>query len=259
MNGRFTCWCNRVTNDVKSLIGFAISVACFPFFLCKLPFRLIARAGRNDKQFKLTRVKGNSTWAEKLGRSLLPFYLSLRFRLSKVSRTRILVFGASLLALLLTPAFLFYSCHKSEAEHLAVIASADSAFKSGNLEDAVELYEQSASKGLTGQQKLNWAVALLRSVEPEKQEFARQKFDELAPDDSVGFAPAHKLKALELAHLIRSKALMQTKFRPVAIPSWLPRFPPRCISRGRKNTRWFGWMCLRWEKHTVSLCRQECG
>jgi tetratricopeptide (TPR) repeat protein len=54
---------------------------------------------------------------------------------------------------------------------------------------------------LSQPQKLQWMVVLAETGELDK---AEQMLDELAPDDAIGFAPAHKIKALHLASQLKS-------------------------------------------------------
>jgi tetratricopeptide (TPR) repeat protein len=54
---------------------------------------------------------------------------------------------------------------------------------------------------LSQPQKLQWMVVLAETGEREK---AEALLDELAPDDAVGFAPAHKIKALQIASQLKS-------------------------------------------------------
>lgn len=54
---------------------------------------------------------------------------------------------------------------------------------------------------LSQPQKLQWMVVLSETDEMDK---AEQILDELAPDDAIGFAPAHKIKALHLASQLKS-------------------------------------------------------
>lgn len=55
---------------------------------------------------------------------------------------------------------------------------------------------------LTQPQKLQWMVVLAETGEKERAEAI---LDELAPDDGVGFAPAHRVKALRIVHSRKDK------------------------------------------------------
>jgi len=55
---------------------------------------------------------------------------------------------------------------------------------------------------LTQPQKLQWMVVLAQTGEPDK---AEQILDELAPDDGIGFALAHRAKALRIAFSRKDK------------------------------------------------------
>ena len=55
---------------------------------------------------------------------------------------------------------------------------------------------------LTQPQKLQWMVVLAKTGEPDK---AEQILDELAPDDGVGYARAHRAKALRIAFSRKDK------------------------------------------------------
>ncbi len=55
-----------------------------------------------------------------------------------------------------------------------------------------------STKELTSDQKFQYANILARTGEPER---ANQVFDELAPDDGLGYAPAHALKAIGLSKI----------------------------------------------------------
>ena len=55
---------------------------------------------------------------------------------------------------------------------------------------------------LTQPQKLQWVVVLAETGEKER---AEEVLDELAPEDGVGFAPAHRVKALKIAFSRKNK------------------------------------------------------
>ena len=57
-------------------------------------------------------------------------------------------------------------------------------------------------KELTQPQKLQWVVVLAETGEKERAEAV---LDELAPEDGVGFAPAHRVKALKIAFSRKNK------------------------------------------------------
>ena len=60
---------------------------------------------------------------------------------------------------------------------------------------------------LSDQDRLNWAMILSNSGEPER---AQQVLDELAPDDQLGYLPAHRVKALALAAQLATKQDAET-------------------------------------------------
>ena len=60
---------------------------------------------------------------------------------------------------------------------------------------------------LSDQDRLNWAMILSNTGEPLQ---AQQVLDELAPDDRLGFLPAHRVKALSLAAQLGRKQDAET-------------------------------------------------
>lgn len=55
------------------------------------------------------------------------------------------------------------------------------------------------TKKLNAREKFQWANILARTDEPTR---ANQVFNELAPDDNIGYAPAHELKAISMSRSI---------------------------------------------------------
>lgn len=76
------------------------------------------------------------------------------------------------------------------------------AMEVGDFAQAKTLFNRiSQNTELSQPQKLQWMVVLSETGELDK---AVQLLDELAPDDAIGFAPAHKIKALHLASQLKT-------------------------------------------------------
>ncbi len=86
---------------------------------------------------------------------------------------------------------------RSETIHNRYAEEVKQAMKDGEFKKAKTYFTRiMQDRELTQPQKLQWMVVLAETGEKEK---ANQILDELAPDDGVGYPPAHRAKALRIA------------------------------------------------------------
>jgi len=118
-------------------------------------------------------------------------------------RLAMLAASPSVLVLIAVGAVLYHSEAAQSAIQLSYRAAGRAAFTAGNLERARFYYSRLIGSGDIGspQDQLNWATMLASSGDSQA---AIKLLDKLAPEDAVGFGPAHLQKALFLTSALRA-------------------------------------------------------
>jgi tetratricopeptide (TPR) repeat protein len=115
-------------------------------------------------------------------------------------RSRLIQFGYSIPALLTVVLVLLVTGNamlRDEATKGAYRRAGNEAILKGDFNKAKPYFGRlvNSSGGTRDQDKLNWSIVLAQTGQFER---SKSILDGLAPDDTVGFAPAHRIKALTL-------------------------------------------------------------
>ena len=202
--------------EIESSLGtfgnLLISILVFPLQVLFLPTRLLGlfhqtgRSVEDDYEGYQELSMGGKIWrgTKKVGRTILmlPYLIVTApvrfFRGMANSGMREMLFVIPALLML---GFLGYVgwqvMGRGEKISNRYASEVEQAMIDGDFKKAKTYFTRlMENKELTQPQKLQWIVVLDQTGEREK---AEEILDELAPDDGLGFAPAHRLKALHIA------------------------------------------------------------
>lgn len=207
--------------EIESQLGsfgqLLISILVFPLQVLFLPMRFLGlfhQTGvRNEDYESYESLSfGGKVWrsVKKIGQNILmlPYLIVTApihfFRGVSQSGVREILF---VIPALLMIGFLGYVAvqvmGRSETINNRYAAEVKEAMKAGDFKLAKTYFNRLMQEHeLSQPQKLQWMVVLAETGERDK---ADEILDELAPDDGVGFAPAHRVKALQIVFSQRDK------------------------------------------------------
>ncbi len=207
--------------EIESSLGsfgqLLISILLFPVQLLFLPMRFLGLFHQSGVPNENYESHHNLSFGSKLGRAakhvgrsilMLPYTIATApvrfFRGVANSGLREILFVIPALAML---GFLGYVgvqvMGRGQNIHNRYADEVQQAMQQGDFKKAKTYFTRIMQDNeLTQPQKLQWMVVLAQTGEPDK---AEQILDELAPDDGIGFALAHRAKALRIAFSRKDK------------------------------------------------------